>query len=251
MSCVYRILVVDDETSVLNAVSRSLHDTSYDVLTACSGREALTILQQQGAVDLVLSDFRMPGMNGVELLQQVMALWPDTKRVILSAYTDSETLLAAVNEGRVHRFLTKPWDNQQLLSDIRALLEEKNVIEKVRDEVEALVQRNQLLAETNDKLQILLSELLKTVRSENSARLHADIGLELQAGQDAMMALSKREQQILLRLAKGQRPKEIAVDLKINIKTVSTYKLRLFAKLGFSNDSDLIGFAIRHRLIGI
>lgn len=66
-----------------------------------------------------------------------------------------------------------------------------------------------------------------------------------------MMALSKREQQILVRLAKGQRPKEIAVDLKIHIKTVSTYKLRLFAKLGFSNDSNLIGFAIRHRLIGI
>lgn len=246
---VKKLLIVDDEQSVLSAVSRCLLESPYRVLTAASAAEGLALLQTTGGVDLVIADFRMPGMNGVAFLQQVMKSWPDTRRVILSAYTDTEILLSAVNEGRVHRFLTKPWKNTELLATIEELLQETDQLAAVRHEVEELVQRNQVLASTNDQLQILLNELLKTVRSENAAHLliderAADASTRLQA----LKTLSDRELQILKRIAVGQRPKEIAQDLAISIKTVSTYKLRLFDKMSFRNDADLITFANRHNL---
>jgi len=245
-----RILIVDDEQSVLKSVSRCFLDTPYEVFTAVSGNEALELLQQQGPVDLVISDFRMPGINGVEFLRQVMKRWPDTKRVILSAYTDSDILLSALNEGRVHRYVTKPWKNELLLEVVKALLDEKDVLCMVRQEVEALVQRNQVLASTNDQLQILLNELLKTVRSENSAQANpGGLAAHLSHEMQAIRLLSARELQILKCLAVGLRPKEIAQDLAINIKTVSTYKLRLYGKMGFKSEADLITFAIRHNLV--
>lgn len=141
-------------------------------------------------------------------------------------------------------FFTKPWSNERLLSEVADLLQETTALEVVKNEVEALVKRNQLLAATNDKLQNLLDELLRTVRAENSG-----LSSVVPETASALAPLSRREQQILKRLALGQRPKEIATDLGINIKTVSTYKSRLFEKLGFNSDSDLITFAIRHQLI--
>lgn len=88
MSRQIKILAVDDEQSVLHSIARCFLDTPYELLTALSGAQALELLEQHGPVDLVISDFRMPGMNGVEFLQRVMAGWPETKRMILSAYTD-------------------------------------------------------------------------------------------------------------------------------------------------------------------
>jgi DNA-binding NarL/FixJ family response regulator len=245
-----RLLIVDDEQNVLSAVSRCLLDMPYQVLTASSGAEGLELLHQNNGVDLVISDFRMPGMNGVEFLQQVMKHWPETKRVILSAYTDSEILLSAVNEGRVHRFLTKPWKNELLLTEVNELLSETEALFIVRQEVEELVQRNQVLASTNDQLHTLLNDLLKAVRTENTAQLNVGT-LAARTSEEilALKSLSERELQILKRLAIGQRPKEISQDLAISIKTVSTYKLRLYGKMCFRSEADLITFSIKHNLI--
>lgn len=246
----HHILVVDDEPGVLSAVSRCLLDTPYTVLTASSGFEGLEMLHQNGGVDLVISDFRMPGMNGVEFLQQVMKQWPDTRRVILSAYTDSEILLAALNEGRVHRFLTKPWKNELLLAEIDGLLREIDELFRVRQEVEELVHRNQILAKTNDQLNALLNELLKAVRTENSAQQNPSVfATSIAEEVETLRSLSGRELQILKCLANGQRPKEIAQNLSLSIKTVSTYKLRLYTKMGFTSEASLIRFSLKHKLI--
>ncbi len=245
-----RILIVDDEQSVISAVSRCFLDTNYEISTAISGAEGLDLLTARGPVDLIISDFRMPGMNGVDFLRQVMAKWPGIKRMILSAYTDSDILLSALNEGRVHRFVTKPWKNEELIAVVEELLGEVDVLDSVKHEVEGLVRRNQILAATNDQLRTLLTELLNTVRSENSARaditeMASDLSDELQI----LKKLSDREIQILKCLAIGQRPKEIAQDLAINIKTVSTYKQRLYGKMGFKSEADLIKFSIKHKLV--
>lgn len=243
-----RILIVDDEPGVLSAVSRCLLDTPHEVRTAASGHEALALLHEQPA-DLIVSDFRMPGMDGAAFLQQVMKLWPDTKRIILSAYTDSAILLAAVNEGRVHRFLTKPWQNETLLAAVDELLHETDVLNTVRQEVEELVKRNQVLAATNDQLQTLLNGLLQAVRTENAipATPEHHQGTQQDATAVAILkTLSGRERQILERIASGQRPKEIAANLNISIKTVCTYKARLFDKMGFANEAALITFAVKH-----
>lgn len=252
MSAHPRIIIVDDEQSVLSAVSRCFMDSDYQIFTALSGESALEILSDTDGVELVISDFRMPGMNGVVLLQHVMKRWPRSKRMILSAYSDSDILLSAVNEGRVHRFLTKPWKNEELIDVVDKLLAENDALNAVKQEVEALVQRNRTLASANTHLQALLNELLETVRSENSiAKEEAISPPAPQSDSNPIKSLSERELQILKYLAAGKRPKEISQDLGINIKTVSTYKLRLFEKMGFRNDSDLITFAIRQHLIEV
>jgi len=245
-----QLLVVDDEQNVLNSLTRCFLDTPFHVVTAISAQAALKLLEDGMQPRLIISDYRMPGINGVEFLQQVLQRWPAIKRVILSAYTDTDILLSAVNQGRVHRFLTKPWKNETLLAIIQELLSEADALTMVKQEVEELVRRNQVLASTNDQLNTLLNNLLKTVRSENTAQ--PDVGQLATNLSDeifALRSLSKREQQILRCLALGQRPKEIALDQGISIKTVSTYKLRLCEKMKFKNDSQLVAFAIRHRII--
>src|ERR1700727_1418978 len=111
------LLAVDDDPSVLEAVVQDLrrqYGQFYRILRAASGATALDICRQlkerTETVALFLSDQRMPGMTGVEFLEQVIPLFPDAKRVLLTAYTDTEAAIRAINSARIHYYLTKPWD---------------------------------------------------------------------------------------------------------------------------------------------
>ena len=241
------ILVVDDEQNVLHAVSRCFNDTALQVMTAGNASEALELLRNGLQVSLIISDYRMPGINGVEFLQQVMQNWPDIKRVILSAYPDTQVLLAAVNEGRVHRFITKPWKNDHLQAIVQELLDETDLLTAVRGEVEELVRRNQVLASTNQQLATLLNDLLQTVRGDVISPPATQTSLPVELPSSSLHhILSTRESQILRALASGQKPKQISHELGISIKTVSTYKRRLNEKMGFSSDAALISYALTH-----
>jgi response regulator RpfG family c-di-GMP phosphodiesterase len=117
-----RILIVDDEVQVLESLKRLLRREGYDIEVALSGEEALKKLGTFPA-DIVISDFRMRGMNGAELLDQVMALAPGTVRVLLSGQADLQPgNLPSSTSGVISHFLTKPWDNQRLVSEVRTLL---------------------------------------------------------------------------------------------------------------------------------
>ncbi len=111
------LLVVDDEINILKAMRRLFKQAGYDVFTANSGHEALHILKTNH-IDVVLSDFRMPVMNGGELLCKVKQLYPNTTNLIISGYTDFDSVVSVLNEGVAIKFLTKPWDNQALLQEI-------------------------------------------------------------------------------------------------------------------------------------
>ena len=111
------LLAIDDDVSVLETVVQDLrrnYGQHYRILRAASGQAALDIsrqLQERGdVVALFLSDQRMPGMTGVELLEQVIAIYPDAKRVLLTAYADTEAAIRAINSARIHYYLNKPWD---------------------------------------------------------------------------------------------------------------------------------------------
>ncbi|MEJ5208648.1 EAL domain-containing protein [Denitratimonas sp. CY0512] len=112
------LLVVDDEIGICNALTRLLRRDGYNILIARSGAEALDLLALH-PIQVILSDQRMPGMSGTELLGKVKSLYPNTVRIILSGYTDLSVVTEAVNQGAVFRFLTKPWDDGQLRSQIR------------------------------------------------------------------------------------------------------------------------------------
>src|SRR5688500_3365609 len=110
------ILAVDDEPSVLAAVARDLrrhYGADYDVQRAASGAEALALLAElklaNRVVSLLLVDQRMPEMTGVELLAQALELYPDAKRVLLTAYADTDAAIRAINEVRLDHYLMQPW----------------------------------------------------------------------------------------------------------------------------------------------
>lgn len=121
-----RILLVDDEENVLKALKRLLRSESVDIETCTNPLDALS-RSREIAFDLVISDYRMPQMDGVEFLKGVRQLQPDAARMILSAYTDLSALLGAINDAQIYRFVCKPWNDQELLITIRQALEHRDL----------------------------------------------------------------------------------------------------------------------------
>ncbi|MGC1521856.1 MAG: HD domain-containing phosphohydrolase [Steroidobacteraceae bacterium] len=131
-----RVLFVDDESQVLEGIQRSLRK-HVDVQTATGGADALRLLGEAGPFALVISDMRMPNMNGAQLLAKVREQFPETVRMILSGQADLEATIAAVNEGHIFRFLCKPCPADKLLAAVedglnqhRLLTAEKVLLEK-------------------------------------------------------------------------------------------------------------------------
>ena len=120
MSATIRVLLVDDEKLVLSSLRRLLRREDFEVTTCESGPEGLQHLESH-EVDVIVSDFQMPGMNGVEFLKQVAPRWPAIKRCMLTAQADPKQLEAALNDGTLHRAFRKPWDNLELVESLREL----------------------------------------------------------------------------------------------------------------------------------
>jgi len=112
------LLLLDDEPNVLNALRRVFAHEGYQLLTTTSAYEALEILAMH-RIGVILSDERMPEMSGSAFFRRVKIIYPDTVRMILSGYTDLDTVAGAVNEGAIYKFLTKPWENDQLREHVR------------------------------------------------------------------------------------------------------------------------------------
>jgi two-component system NtrC family sensor kinase len=117
-----RILLVDDEASVLSSLQRLFRRSGYRVTTCGSGREGLAAFDSNGPFNLVISDYRMPEMNGVEFLSVVRSKWPETMRIVLSGFADTSAIISATNEGNIYKFIPKPWDETFLLDSVREAL---------------------------------------------------------------------------------------------------------------------------------
>jgi len=144
-----KILLVDDEVNVLQSISRLLRD--YDITALTSAEEALLVAQQVN-FDLVISDFKMPSMNGITFLTKFMRIQADPIRIILTGYADLESVQMAINEVSVYRFINKPWNNIELISAIKAGLEHKRILlensqlaDQVREQQKQLNKKNALL----------------------------------------------------------------------------------------------------------
>jgi len=107
-----KVLFVDDEKSILVALRRLCRNTGWDIYTAESGDEGLSIIDEH-AIDLVVSDMRMPKMNGAEFLEQVVEKSPSTVRILLTGYSEVTATLAAIDKGKIFCHCTKPWDNDE------------------------------------------------------------------------------------------------------------------------------------------
>lgn len=154
------VLLVDDEESILNSLRRLLRGQPYDVLLATSGAQALEILAQQ-PVNLVMSDARMPGMDGASLLAHVRERYPATARIMLTGYADPAAIIKAINDGQIHRYISKPWHDEELLLILRQSLEHQHS-EQERQRLERL---NQV---QNEQLKLLNSTLEKHVAARTA-----------------------------------------------------------------------------------
>ena len=122
-----RVLCVDDEPNTLTALNRALR-REYTVKTAPGGEEGLAALEQHGPFAVVISDMRMPGMNGAEFLKRARDQDPDSVRMLLTGYADVDSVMAAVNDGYIFRFITKPWEAETLLTAVANAAEQHRLI---------------------------------------------------------------------------------------------------------------------------
>jgi response regulator RpfG family c-di-GMP phosphodiesterase len=142
----HKILVVDDEVANVRLLRRVLGD-EYEALTAQSGAEGLELLKNND-VSLIITDQRMPGMTGVQLLEQSLPIAPDTIKILLTGYTDVQALIDAINAGHVYKYIPKPWDADELRLTVRRALEafelKKNNDQLILDLCNALRQLEEL-----------------------------------------------------------------------------------------------------------
>ncbi len=146
-----RILCVDDEPNILSSLRRLFRGQGYQVLLAEGGAAGLKVLETE-TVDLVISDMRMPEMDGAQFLEHVRTRWPDTIRLLLTGYSDIQSILDAINRGEIYRYITKPWDDNDISLVVRHALERKT-LEREKQRLEALA-RSQ-----NDELKALNASL--------------------------------------------------------------------------------------------
>ncbi len=149
-----KLLCVDDERNVLRALERIFMDDDYAILTASSAEEGLLLFAENPDIQVVISDYRMPGMNGVEFLRQVCEKYPDTVRIVLSGYADTAAVVSAINEGQIYKFVSKPWSDEELRQTVAKAVESF-----------AIHHQNQELARELDALKLELAALKSRVES--------------------------------------------------------------------------------------
>lgn len=127
----YRLLLVDDEPGVIKALTRVFRQENYEVVSAANGNEALEQLRTN-PVQVVISDYLMPGITGAELLRKIKSLYPDTIRIMLTGHADTGAVMGAINEGAVYKFILKPWNDDDLRITVALALEQHDLIHKNR-----------------------------------------------------------------------------------------------------------------------
>lgn len=158
------LLFVDDESNVISALRRLFRPHNYELRTASSAGEALAVLEKD-PIDLIVSDMRMPHVNGAQLLAEVRHRWPQCVRILLTGHADVDSTIKAINDGQIHRYVAKPWNDNDLLLVVRQGLERK-MLEQERLRLES-VTRDQ-----NEELRALNTSLDRKV-AERTAELES------------------------------------------------------------------------------
>jgi len=173
-----KILCVDDEPNVLKALQRLFMDEDYEIYTAATGEEGLAILAEQWDVQVVISDYRMPGMNGVDFLKAVYEGWPNTIRIVLSGYADTASVVAAINEGQIYKFIGKPWDDEALKATLAQAIEYYGLEKKNQELTRKLQLSNAELQVHNEELERLVVDRTAELVYQNQMLRQGQLILE-------------------------------------------------------------------------
>jgi DNA-binding NtrC family response regulator len=143
----FGVLYVDDEINNLNSFKAAFR-RDFDIYTAQSAREGRKILDTN-EIGVIITDQRMPGMTGIEFLESILAVYPDTIRILLTGFSDMNAVMDAINRGQVYKYLVKPWQNDELRLYIQNALEIYHLRRENKDLAQKLEQANIQLAMLN------------------------------------------------------------------------------------------------------
>jgi CheY-like chemotaxis protein len=164
----HTILCVDDEPNILQSLRRLLRKEGYTLLLANSGDEGLKLLEEH-QVHLIISDQRMPQMSGTEFLALVKERFPDVLRVILTGYTDVDSITESINKGHIYKFFLKPWNDHNLKLEIRQALDQYDLVKANKHLDETVLRQNQELQRVNDNLEELVAARTAEIALKNHA----------------------------------------------------------------------------------
>ena len=151
------ILCVDDEVSILKSLQRLFIQHDASLLLADSGEKALELMQRH-KVNVIISDMRMPGMTGAEFLAQAAKAQPDAYRILMTGYADLASTISAINIGRIHRYVQKPWDNQELIKTVDEGLAYYHLLRQNKILTAKVAAQNKQLKEMNLSLEEMVHQ---------------------------------------------------------------------------------------------
>lgn len=168
MTTPVRVLLVDDEQPILRSLMRLLAFEPYELASASCAEEALAHLRAAETA-VILSDYDLGGVGGVELLREARGVTPDTSRILFSGHIDLELLRRAVNGGEVYRFVTKPWNDDELLQAVRQGVERWQLLRRNRALAEQAEEQNRQLKRFNAELEVMVGERTVALELRNRA----------------------------------------------------------------------------------
>ncbi len=183
------VLFVDDESNILKSLTRLFLDEDITVHTADSGSAGLEILKGEHDIGLIVSDQRMPGLSGVDFLEEASRLCPDAKRVLLTGYSDVNASIDAINRAKASRYITKPWQDEELVQVVKGLLRQVSLERENEHLQEVINQKNEELKKWNSQLEYYVQE--QTIELQNNnAELRKLNKQQRQAFKGMIMAFS-------------------------------------------------------------
>ena len=210
----HTVLCVDDEQNILNSLKRLLRRENYRLITASNGVEGLKILKEN-EIHVVITDQRMPDMTGTEFLARVKEGYPDIIRIVLTGYTEVDSITESINKGHVYKFFIKPWNDQNIKLEIKQALEQYDLIQTNKGLHKKVVAQNEELRSINENLEKLVEERTKDLEIQNyalelSRAILEDLPLPiLGVSAEGTIVLLNREAQTLVGKSEGKRLSDI------------------------------------------
>ncbi len=239
------VLCVDDEANILKSLQRLLQDPSYQLLLASSAEEAMALLAQR-PIDLVISDMRMPGMNGAELMEHIATVNPLTYRIILTGYADMSSAVAAVNHGKINRYVQKPWDNEELKSLVRDGLEQIRLQKHNKSLTQQLATSNKQLRAMNQQLEEKVSQ-----RTEQLRQTLMQLRQEQTATMSVLFQMTCQTPEISASFAKNvsELAAQIAQKLALSRSEIDTIALAAqLSELGLTGVSPKVSAQLQYKM---
>ena len=162
------ILFVDDEQNILTSLRRLFMDEEYTIYIANSGEEALLIIDQHPDIGLIVSDQRMPGLTGVDFLEKAREILPDAIRILLTGYADMNAVVDAINRGGAYRYITKPWQDDELMQVINEAASRFSLLSENKRLQAIVAKQNDELQRWNSQLEYFVQE--QTVEIQNNSK---------------------------------------------------------------------------------